>query len=70
MQYKSDVVTVMELGLSNPLNGNAFGITNHEVADACYVTNLIFVGGVAYTVAMAHWGAETTLLATRFVVVD
>ena len=69
VQYKSDVVTVAEFGLTNPFNGNAFGFTNHQAADACYVTNLIFAGSVAYRVARSNLGAETTLLATRFTMV-
>ena len=54
------------ISTTNPFNGNAFGFNNHQAADACYVTNLIFAGSVMFTVAQTHIGAETTLLTTRF----
>ena len=66
VQYKSDVVTVLEFGLPNPFNGNEFGFTNLQAADACYVTNLIFAGSAMVTVEQTYLGCETTLLATRF----
>ena len=44
------------------------GVTNHQIADSLFVTNLIFAGSVVFTMARTHVGAETTLLATRFVI--
>ena len=64
----SERTSVVDFGTTNPLTGSRFEYSNHQLAEALYFTSLIFAAQIAYAIARTHWGAETTLLTTPFVI--
>ncbi len=66
--FVSDRVEMIQFGLQNPITGNNFAFSNHQLADACFFTNMIMSASVSLKVAKAHVGAGTVLLRTRFAI--
>jgi hypothetical protein len=56
---------VFDFGLTNPITGNRFAWTNHQLAELCYFTSMLFAGQIVVAITRTHAGRETTLVSTH-----
>jgi hypothetical protein len=61
---------VFDFGLTNPVTGNRFVWTNHQLAELCYFTSMLFAGQIVVAFTRTHVGRETTLLRTHMLLLD
>ena len=70
MLNASQQTDVFDLGGTNPITGNRFAWTNHQLAEACYFTSILFAGQIVWANTRTHIGRETTLLSTHMLLLD
>jgi hypothetical protein len=61
---------VFDFGLTNPITGNRFVWTNHQLAELCYYTSMLFAGQIVVAFTRTRVGRETTLLSTHMLLLD
>ena len=61
---------VLDFGLTNPITGNRFAWTNHQLAELCYFTSMLFAGQIVVAFTRTHFGRETTLVSTHMLLLD
>jgi len=66
----SPIRDVVDVGLVNPITGNTLKWTNHQLAEACYFTSMIFLMQIGASLVKTHFGHSTVLLSTNFEMLD
>ena len=64
--FVSPKIYLIQFGFANPLTGNRLSLTNHQVADGCFYTNLLLLWRICSTIMRSHLGSETVLLTTKY----
>ena len=63
----SEMTSVLDWGVANPITGNKLRLTNHQLAEAVYFTSMFFLAMTLYTMVKTNVGHSTTFVRTNFV---
>merc|ERR1711924_137951 len=64
--FKTDEHSIIELDITNPVNSNRLGISNHRVAEIAFWTSTVMIGSFAASLAKTYLGAHTIIVSTKY----